>query len=484
MSGDATCEAGKAVTHPHPNPLPQAGEGGGRRGAIEAELRATLALALPLAAAQLAQVLMGITGTAMMGRLGGDALAAGGLAAALYFTVAFVFQGILNAAGPLVAHAIGAGRPDRTGPIVASGLYIAAGLAIIGIFLVLEIEPLLTWIGHAPPLVAATASYLRAAIFGMPASLGFALYRSYLAASARTGPVMTVLLFCLALNVLLNELLIFGHLGLPALGVAGSGYAAAAVQWAEFLGLVLYAALLPGLRRHRVGMALRRPDWSEARAILRLGWPIGGIIATEVGIFSTTGLLAGLLGTDALAGHQVAIGLVSFTFMVPLSFSQAATVRVALASGAGRPDAARRAGYVAFACGVGFMALNAILILIEPYAIIAVYLDAADPANAKAVTVARRLLAIAAIFQIFDGMQSIAVGALRGLKDTRVPMLIGAIGYWGIGFPTGWLLAFPAGLGAPGLWWGLAAGLAAVGMPLAFRFRRLASCLPEAAKTP
>jgi MATE family multidrug resistance protein len=443
-----------------------------------------LGLALPLAAAQLAQVLMGVTGAAMMGRLGGDALAAGGLASGLYFTVAFVFQGILNAAGPLAAHAIGSGHPERVGPIVASGLYIAAVLALVGVFLVLEIEPLLAWIGHAPPLVAATGSYLRAAVFGLPAGLGFALYRSYLAASARTGPVMTVLLCCLALNFLLNDLLIFGHLGLPALGVAGSGYAAAAVQWVEFLGLVLYAVLLPGLRRHRIGAALRRPDWGEARAILKLGWPIGGIIATEVGIFSTAGLLAGLLGTDALAGHQVAIGLVGFTFMVPLSFSQAATVRVALASGAGRLEAARRAGRVAFVCGVGFMALTAILIVVEPEAIIAVYLDTADPANAKAILVARRLLTIAAIFQIFDGTQSIAVGALRGLKDTRVPMLIGAIGYWAIGFPTGWLLAFPLGLGAPGLWWGLAAGLAAVGVPLAFRFHRLASRLPEPAKSP
>ncbi|MBV9521203.1 MAG: MATE family efflux transporter [Alphaproteobacteria bacterium] len=444
-----------------------AGEG------VRAELEATLRLALPLAAAQLSQVLMGVTGAAMMGRLGGAALAAGGLGAALFFTVTIVFQGVLNAVGPLAAHALGAGAAGRVGTIVAHGLFILAALAAIGVIVVLNIDRGLAAIGHAPPLVALTRQFLHAAVWGLPAGLGFALFRSYLAAASRTWPVMVVLLFCLALNAALNDALIFGRFGAPPLGVAGAGYAAAAVQWIEFLGVAGYAALQPAFRAHGLGTALLRPNWREAAPILQLGWPIAGIFATEVGVFTATALLAGLLGTAALAAHQVAIGICSLTFMVPLAFSQAATVRVALADGAGRLAAARRAGFIALTCGVGFMAAMSVVIIVMPGAIVAIYLDRADPANAGAVATAGRLLVIAALFQVFDGTQTIAAGALRGLKDTRVPLLVGAIGYWPIGFFGGWIMAFPLGFGPAGLWWGLALGLAAVALPLTLRFRRL-----------
>jgi len=218
---------------------------------------------------------------------------------------------------------------------------------------------------------------------------------------------------------------------------------------------------------------LLQPIWREAPIILRLGWPIAASIAVEIGVFTATALLAGLLSTASLAAHQIAIGIGSVTFMVPLAFSHAATVRVALAAGGRRIDVARRVGEIAFACGVGFMAVMAFILLVAPGSIIALYLDRADPTNAGSITIALRLLFIAALFQVFDGAQVIAGGALRGLKDTRVPLLVGAVGYWAIGFPAGWLLAFPLGLGAAGLWWGLALGLAAVAVPLALRFHRL-----------
>src|SRR6185437_12234559 len=210
-------------------------------------------------------------------------------------------------------------------------------------------------------------------------------------------------------------------------------------------------ATRPTLRHHGVVGALRRPDWAIVSAILHLGWPIAGIIAVEIGVFTATALLAGLLGTASLAAHQIAIGIGSVTFMVPLAFSYAATVRVALAIGAGHVAAARRAGNVAFVCGVGFMAVMAIVLLVAPGSIVALYLDRADPANAPAIAIALRLLFIAALFQVF----------------------VGALGYWAIGFLGGWVLAFPLGLGAIGLWWGLALGLAAVAIPLVLRFRRL-----------
>src|SRR6185437_9461865 len=197
---------------------------------LRAELRALLAIALPLAGAQIAQVLIGATSAAMMGRLGADSLAAGGLAAGLFFMVVIVLQGVLNAVGPLVAHAVGAGEEARVGGIVAHGAFIAAGLAVAGILVILSLAPLLTILGYAPALAATAHSYLRAAAWGVPGALGFALLRSYLSALSRTWPIMALLLFCLVLNAALNELLLFGRLGVPALGVPGSGYAAAAVE--------------------------------------------------------------------------------------------------------------------------------------------------------------------------------------------------------------------------------------------------------------
>jgi MATE family multidrug resistance protein len=440
---------------------------------VTTELKATLGIALPLAGAQLSQVLMGFISAVMMGRLGGDALAAGGLGTTLYFSFVLVFQGVLTAVGPLVAYALGAGEEERVGGIVAHGILIAATLAAIGVAALGRIDAVLAAIGQGPALVAATQHYLDAAIWGFPAGLGFVLLRTYLSALSRTWPIMLVLLACLVADAVLTYALIFGRLGAPSLGIVGAGYASAATQWLMFGGLALYAANEKALRHHGVLRSLSRPRWQEALPILRLGWPIAGMIAIEIGVFTGTALLAGLLGTASLAAHQIAIGIVSLTFMVPLAFTHAATVRVALALGAHRVDAARRAGIISFVCGVGFMAMMAVILLVTPGAIVALYLDRGDPANEAAIAIALRLLFIAALFQIFDGAQTIAIGALRGLRDTRVPLLVGAVGYWAIGVPVGWLLAFPVGLGAIGLWWGLALGLAAVAIPLGLRFHRL-----------
>jgi MATE family multidrug resistance protein len=210
-------------------------------------------------------------------------------------------------------------------------------------------------------------------------------------------------------------------------------------------------------------------------SILRLGLPIGGIMGVEVGVFLAAGILIGLLGTAALGAHQLVLNCAGISFMVPLGLGQAATVRVAYELGAGRALAARRAGVAALALGIGFMSGTAVVLWTVPDAIIAVYIDIADPANRATVEIARRLLVIAALFQVFDGMQTIAAGALRGHKDTMVPMLLAGFGYWGAGFGGGWLLAFPLGYGAIGLWWGLALGLAVVAILLTLRLHLLAS---------
>ena len=441
---------------------------------LRAELRATLALALPLAAANLSHMAMAVTNTVMVGRLGAMPLAAAGLGGMLYFTGGVTLQGVLSAVAPIAAHALGAGDRRTAGRSAGAGLVLALLLALPFIAALVSLDRVLAALGYDAILAAEIGRYLQAIAWGAPAFLGFAVLRSLLAALSHTRSVMAVVVICIVGNALLNWVLIFGHLGAPPLGMAGSGYASAINQWLMLAGLALCARLMPDLAALRVlrnTFAARRIEMVE---ILRLGWPIGGMRGIEVGVFMTAGILMGLLGAAALAAHQLVLNCAGITFMVPLGLSQAATVRVAFELGAGRALAARRAGFLALALGIGFMSTAAVVLWTSPDAIIGVYVDIADPANRETVQIARRLIAIAAIFQVFDGMQVIAAGALRGYKDTMIPMLLATFGYWAIGFAGCWLFAFPLGYGAVGLWWGLALGLAAVAMMLTLRFHHLA----------
>src|SRR5439155_47833 len=270
--------------------------------------------------------------------------------------------------------------------------------------------------------------------------------RFLLVAAFRRGVVMIVPVLAIPVNAALNWVLIYGHFGLPALGSAGSGCATAIVQWLMLLCFAGYMLVTP--MRIPVRLAVR--VLAEIPRLLRLGLPIGALRGLEIGVFVTTGILMGLLGADALGAHQLVFNVVGVCFMVPLGLGQAATVRVAFQLGAGVPSAARRAGFVALALGALFMVAAAVVLFAAPQTLIGFYLDLGDPANRGLVEIALRLFFIAALFQVFDGVQVIAVGALRGYADTAVPMLIAAIGYWAIGFAGGCVLAFPLGFGAVG----------------------------------
>ena len=448
--------------------------GGAAESGIGAELRSTLALAGPLAAANLAQMAMAVTNTVMVGRLGAMPLAAAGLGGMLYFTGGVMLQGVLSAVAPLTAHALGAGDRRSAGRVAGAGLVLAMLLALPFVAVLASLDLLLRALGYDAALAAEIGRYLRAIAWGGPAFLGFAVLRSLLAALSHTRSVMAVLLLCVAGNALLNWVLIFGHLGAPTLGVAGSGYASAINQWLILAGLALCIRLTPSLAALRVLRGALVARRAEMANILLLGLPIGGMRGIEVGVFMTAGILMGLLGAAALGAHQLVLNCAGITFMVPLGLSQAATVRVAYELGASRAFGARRAGFLALALGIGFMGATSMVLWAVPEAIIGVYLDIADPANRETVQIARRLIAIAAIFQVFDGMQVIAAGVLRGYRDTMVPMLLATFGYWGVGFAGCWLLAFPLGYGPVGLWWGLALGLAVVAILLTLRLHLLA----------
>jgi MATE family multidrug resistance protein len=422
---------------------------------------------------------MGLTDTIMVGALGALPLAAVGLGSGVYFTSVLVCHGVLSAVAPLASFALGAGDREAVGRVTASGLLLAAGLTVPVVGAVLLAEALLGLVGYDPALTEEIGRYLRAIVWGVPGSLGFAVLRCLFATLSRARVVMVVLLLCVPVNAALNWMLIFGHLGVPPLGVAGSGYASAICVWLMLLGLAAATALLPRGdpvilpwgHRLRLCFAGTPADGTLAdiRRILALGLPIGGLQALEIGVFVSSAALMGLFGVEALAAHQIAITCASFTFMVPMGIGQAATVRVATERGAAAWQAARRAGFVALALGVAFMAAAAIVFWTMPALIVGAFVATGDPANRPLVALAIEFLAIAAVFQIVDGMQSVASGALRGYHDTKVPMLIAALGYWGIGFAGGWALAFPLGIGPAGLWWGFVIGLATVATLLVAR---------------
>jgi MATE family multidrug resistance protein len=354
------------------NPFDRPPSGGAGSG-IHAELRATLALAAPLSAANIAMIAMAVTNTVMVARLGTIPLAAAGLGSMFYFTFGIVLQGILFAVAPIAAHAVGAGDRRVAGRAAGAGLVLALLFSPPFVIALASLHWVLQRLGYNAALAAEISSYLQALAWGGPAFLGSAVLRSLLAAVSHARAVMAVLLVGVVSNAVLSWSMIFGHLGAPAMGVVGSGYASAINQWLMLAGLALCTRVLPecaGLHLLRGAFAASRTQMAE---ILRLGLPMGAIRGIESGVFLATGVLMGLFGAAALGAHQLVLNCASVSFMVPLGLSQAATVRVAYEIGAGRPREANRAGFVALALGVLFMSAAALVFWTMPLAIIGVY---------------------------------------------------------------------------------------------------------------
>jgi len=433
----------------------------------------TARLAAPLAIAQLSQMAMGVTDTVLLGSLGPDALAAGGLGSNLFLVVVTLLQGTLTSVSISVAHARGASNDSDVPHIYWTGLALALLLSVPAFALLSFAQPLLAAFGEPPLLARQVGEYAAVLRWAAPASLvGVGLMRSFLPAIGAARRLLGVSTGSVFVNALLNYGLIHGAWGLPRLGFLGSAGATAITVWLTMLVLMLLLHLRP---RFRHFVAARRPTVPLMGTLFGLGWPVAITYGVESTLFLTTGLLMGLLGASPLAAHQIALNVASVSFMVPLAIGQAANVRVGYWMGAGQPLAARHAGFVALALGVGFMSVSALAMIAAPRAIVGLYLNLDDPANASTIALAASLLSVAAIFQIVDGVQTVGSGCLRGLKDTRVPMLVATFGYWGVGFPTGYVLAFHAGLGARGLWWGFAAGLASVALLMTLRFHRLSA---------
>jgi MATE family multidrug resistance protein len=449
-----------------------AGAPGGAPAGLRGEILGTLTLALPIAVALLAEMAMVVANTVQLGELGAVELGAGGLAAQFLFMPELIGIGVLTASGAIAAQAVGAGDKAKLVGAIAQGVRVALVISIPGLLMLAMIPLLLRAIGHEPHVVALIAAYLQAGAFGLPAAMVVAALRNLLLALARPRFITLLMVGAVAVRVGLNDLLIHGRIGLPALGVRGAGLAGSLTYFAMLATLIAYLGLHPRYRGYRVLHALGRAQWPLFGEILRVGWPTALVLAAESGLFMATGMLIGLFGADPLAAHQIVITVTAITFMLPLALSQAATVRVGHAVGSGRGDRVRLVGGTAIALGTGWMLVSASALMLMPRLIVGGFIETADAANATVVAIALQLLPIAALFQVFDGLQVVASGALRGLKDTRVPALIGVVGYWAIGLTAGALLAFALGLGPTGLWWGLALGLVTSGLLLTWRFHR------------
>lgn len=437
------------------------------------ELRACLHLAIPLASAQLAQAANGFVDTVMMGSLGSETLAAGGLGATTFIFILIVSTGLVSAVSPIVAEAHGRHDDREVQHATVQGLWLVIILTAPITALLWNALPLLNLLGQEETTSRLAAEYLRAIAPGYFPALVFVVLRCFVSALSKPRSVMVIMVAGVVLNAIANYGFIYGRLGLPTLGLAGVGLASTVSYWAMGLALSLYILLKEPFKDYRIWQCAHRFRSKPFEEILRIGLPIGMLAIFESGLFGTTTVLAGQLGSTTLAAHHIALQTAAINFMVPFGISQATTVRVGQLMGQCDARSARLAGYVGIASGSVFMSLMAVVMITLPMPIISLYIDLSDPQNQDVIQVAIALLSVGAMFQLVDGIQVIAAGALRGLKDTRVPMFIGILSYWGIGFTGGYTTAFVLGLGGVGLWLGLALGLLAAAIALTWRFCHL-----------
>jgi MATE family multidrug resistance protein len=444
------------------------------------ELSQLLALAVPLAVSQVGLIAMNVTDSIMMGRISAESLAAGGLAGTVAFSLLIFTQGMLMALQPILAQSRGAADLTAVPRVLAASFAMALICSVPIIGLLLFVDKFLVLSGTELPLAKMALDYEKGLVWAVPAALWQMTCRYYLSALERPRIILIATLTACLANVFFNWVLIYGHLGMPAFGLRGSAYATALSCWGMAIAMTVYAArckLLPeGLLRVSLG------ELGKGMAeLFRIGWPIACTIIAEMGLFSVSTILMGRFGPVPLAAHQICLGISSLTFMVPMAIGQASTVRVGFHIGAGQPHLARQAGFLSLVLGVGFMALSATALKLFSGPVIRLYLDADDPEIEAVLAVGRQMIALAAVFQLFDGAQTVASGALRGLKDTHAAMIFATAGYWGLGLPLGVLLAFFLGFGPLGLWWGFVAGLAMVAVLLTTRFAGKSSKLVAAA---
>ncbi|MDX3899822.1 MAG: MATE family efflux transporter [Sphingobium sp.] len=439
-----------------------------------AEARALIALALPMIAGNVAWSGIAATDLLLIGRLGSDAVAAGALAINLFNALLIFGMGLVTAAAPMIASERGRKRHSvrdirRT---VRQTLWSAILFVLPAWVLLWHSEAILIAMGQDRDLARGAGELMRGLQWAMLPFLAFTTLRNFVSALERPVWALVIMLLGIPVNLLAGWVLIFGHLGFPALGLHGAGWASTLSSSFLFLGLLAVTQFDRQFRRFSLLGRFWVADWPRFRAVWSLGLPIAVTLGLEVTVFNASAFLMGLIDRASLAAHAVAIQIASLVFMVPMGIGQAATVRVGFAYGRRDAAAVGRAGWLALIVGTGFAIMAAILLIAAPRLLVAIFLDLGDPANAPVIALAVSFLAVAALFQLVDAAQAVGAGVLRGVQDTRIPMIFALFGYWIIGIGVGSLLAFPLGLRGVGIWLGLASGLGTVALLLVYRWSR------------
>ena len=437
------------------------------------ELRATLALAWPLILANLTMQLIQATDVVLLGWLGPNELAAAALGLSLSFGMILFALGVLTATSPMMASALGA-RSNAVRDVrrtFRQGVWAAALMTVPTLIVLWNAESVILAFGQEPELARLAGWFLRGYMWVIPTWMLFQVMRNFVSALERPGWVLAISAAGIPLNAIVSWSLIFGHLGMPELGIVGGGIGSSIVWAAMALALAIVVLTNRQFRRFHLFGRFWRPDWPRFRQLFRLGGPIGLTMGFEGAVFSAAAYLMGLFGAPSVAAHQIALQIAATSFMVPLALGQATTVRVGLAYGRGDRAAIGLAGWTAFGLSTAFMTLMATLMFAFPRELITLFLED-TPANATVIALGVSFLRIAALFQIVDGWQVVGAGMLRGLHDTRVPMIFALFGYWAIGLGVGIALAFAMNWRGIGIWWGLAAGLGVVAVLMLWRWSR------------
>ncbi len=444
-----------------------------------AHAKSLLVLGLPLIGSHLAQMMLHVTDTVMLGWYGVLELASVVLGASAFFIVFILGSGFGQAVMPMVAQALGRGDEVQVRRDTRMGLWLSIGFGMLCYPVFWNAEAILLALGQKPDVAALAQVYLRIAGLGMIPTLLVMALKSYLAALEKTQVVLWVTVVAVVLNAGINYALIFGNWGAPELGVRGAAIASVLTQVVTFLALAVYAHQQPDLRRFNLFQRFWRPDWQAMEQVFKLGWPIGLTGLMEGGLFQASALMMGWIGTMELAAHGIALEVTALAFMVHLGLSNAATIRVGRAMGQGDAQSLRDGAMMALAMSLLFGISMVVLFLTLPTPIIALFLDRANPQSAEIIAFGTVLLALSALFQMVDATQVMALGFLRGMQDTRVPMWLAVFSYWVIGIPVSYALAFPLGMGGAGLWLGLTVGLSVAAGLLLWRFWRKAPPVPK-----
>jgi MATE family multidrug resistance protein len=426
--------------------------------------RELLRLALPITTVQVGWMLMGVVDTIVVGHLSATALAAVALGNLYWFMTTILGFGVLMAMDPIVSQAVGAGDEIAITRGIQRGLLLSVLVSAISTLLLLTAEPALALARQPAEVVPLAAEYARISIWGVLPFFVFVVLRQSLQAMGEMRHIVLTIVFANIVNAALDWILVFGGFGIPAMGVAGSAWATAFCRWLMTVALVALSWRI--LRPHLHAVRREVFDASTLWKVTKVGVPIGIQFQLEFSAFALIALLMGRFGTAEMAGHQIALNLASLTFMVPVGIAGAAAVLVGQAVGRGDEAGARASGKTSIVAGAAFMSISAAIMMVIPGLIARLYTS--DPV---AGAVAAMLIPIAGVFQIFDGVQAVSGGVLRGLGDTRTPMLVNIVGFWLIGIPVSLYLGFRTTAGPAGLWWGLVAGLVVVAMILLVRVR-------------